>query len=183
MLHKLLDTKYHIYLVPGALSLFLIKVQNQMEQIEMDIAYERLKKRILLKHPNTVEQIIDVFLDEFDTPSSKKKAFLVKLFNEHGLNYSLHDIDRFCHHRENAQELIRFERSLNWKPTTFADIDNMTGFEFEDFIVDLFKKLGYVVEKRKRSREQGLDLLLFKHGVRIAVQVKRYRRHVGNRAV
>jgi HJR/Mrr/RecB family endonuclease len=60
----------------------------------------------------------------------------------------------------------------------------MTGYEFEDFIVDLFIKLGYVVvKKRKRSHEQGLDLLLLKNGVRIAVQVKRYKRPVGNRGI
>ena len=78
------------------------------------------------------------------------------------MNYSLYDIDGFCNLRTNARKLTRFERSLDWKqPKTFTEIDSMTGFEFEDFIVDLFIKLGYVVEKRKRTREQGLDLLLF----------------------
>ena len=100
------------------------------------------------------------------------------------MNYSLYDVNGFCNLRANARELTRFERSLDEKkPATFTDIDSMTGFEFEDFIVDLFIKLGYVVEKRKRTREQGLDLLLFKHGVRIVVQVKRHRRPVGNRSI
>jgi HJR/Mrr/RecB family endonuclease len=103
---------------------------------------------------------------------------------EHGLKYSIFDIDQLCRLRTNTRKLTRFERSLDEKkPATFTKIDSMTGFEFEDFIVDLFTKLGYVVEKRKRSHEQGLDLLLFKHGERIAVQVKRNRRPVGNRAV
>jgi hypothetical protein len=184
MLQKLLSSKYNILIVPGALQLFLINVKNQMEKIEADIQYERFKTLMLAKHPRTVEQIIDVFIDEFETPSSKEKGFLSKVLMEHGLNYSLYDIDGFCNHRANAKELARFERSLDWrKPTTFTNIDVMTGYEFEDFIVDLFIKLGYVVEKRKRTREQGLDLLLFKHGERIVVQVKRHRRPVGNRAV
>jgi hypothetical protein len=139
---------------------------------------------MLAKHPRTVEQIIDVFIDEFENPSRKQKEFLLKVLMEHGINYSLYDIDGFCNLRANAKELARFERSLDWrKPTTFTNIDAMTGYEFEDFVVDLFIKLGYVVEKRKRSHEQGLDLLLLKHGERIAVQVKRYKRPVGNRAV
>jgi HJR/Mrr/RecB family endonuclease len=184
MLQKLLSTKYHIDIVPGALPLFLIHVKNQMEEIEANIEYERFKKLILSKHPKTVAQTIDVFLDEFENPSRKQKELLLKVFMEHGMNYSLYEIDGFCNLRINARELTKFERSLDWKKTqTFTEIDAMTGYEFEDFIVDLFTKLGYVVEKRKRSREQGLDLLLLKHGERIAVQVKRYKRPVGNRAV
>jgi HJR/Mrr/RecB family endonuclease len=184
MLQKLLSSKYNIQLVPGALQLLLINVKNQMEKIEADIQYERFKTLMLAKHPKTVEQIIDVFIEEFETPSSKEKEFLSKVLMEQGLNYSIFDIDQLCRLRTNARQLIGFEHSLDEKkPATFTKIDSMTGFEFEDFIVDLFIKLGYVVEKRKRSREQGLDLLLFKHGERIVVQVKRHRRPVGNRAV
>jgi HJR/Mrr/RecB family endonuclease len=184
MLQKLLSSKFNIQLVPGALQLFLFNVKNEMEKIEADIQYERFKTLMLAKNPRTVEQIIDVFLDEYEKPSSKEKEFLLRVFKEHGMNYTLYDVDGFCNLRANAKELARFERSLDWrKPATFTNIDSMTGFEFEDFIVDLFTKLGYVVEKRKRTREQGLDLLLFKHGERIVVQVKRHRRPVGNRAV
>jgi hypothetical protein len=139
MVQKLLSSKYNILIVPGALQLFLINVKNQMEKIEADIQYERFKTLMLAKHPRTVEQIIDVFIDEFETPSSKEKGFLSKVLMEHGLNYSIYDIDGFCNLRANAKELARFERSLDWrKPTTFTNIDVMTGYEFEDFIVDLF---------------------------------------------
>ena len=184
MLQKLLSSKYNIQLVPGALQLFLINVKNQMEKIEADIQYERFKTLMLAKHPKTVEQIIDVFIEEFETPSSKEKGFLSKVLMEQGLNYSIFDIDQLCRLRTNARQLTGFEHSLDEKkPATFTNIDAMTGFEFEDFIVDLFIKLGYVVEKKKRSHEQGMDLLLLKHGERIVVQVKRHRRPVGNRAV
>ena len=184
MLQRLLSSKYNIQLVPGALQLFLINVKTQMEQIEADLEYERFKKLMLSKHPKTVKQIIDVFLDEYEEPSNREKEFLIKVLLEQGLHYSLYDINRFCDLRTDAKKLVRFERSLDWMESkTFTDIDAMTGFEFEDFIVDLFIKLGYVVEKRKRTREQGLDLLLFKHGVRIVVQVKRQRRPVGNKSI
>jgi HJR/Mrr/RecB family endonuclease len=184
MLQKLLNVKYKIKIIPNAIPIFLKHVKNQMEEIEAKKAYERFKKLMLSKHPKTVEQIIDIFLDEFENPSSKEKELLLKIFKELGLNYSLYEIDQFCHHRVNARALTWFEHSLEWeKPKTFTDIDAMTGFEFEDFIVDLFTKLGYVVEKKKRAHEQGLDLLILKHGERIAVQVKHYKKSVGNRAV
>jgi hypothetical protein len=115
ILQKLLSSKYNIQLVPGALQLFLINVKNQMEKIEADIQYERFKTLMLAKHPRTVEQIIDVFLDEFENPSRKQEEFLLKVLMEHGLNYSLYDIDEFCNFRANAKELARFERSLDRK--------------------------------------------------------------------
>ncbi len=113
MLQKLLSSKYHIQLVPGALQFFLFNAKNQMKQIEADIEYERFKKLMLSKHPKTVEQIIDVFLDEFENPSRKQKEFLLKVLMEQGLNYSLYDIDGFCNLRAKAKELARFERSLD----------------------------------------------------------------------
>ena len=59
----------------------------------------------------------------------------------------------------------------------------MTGYEFEDFLVDPFTKLGYTVEQRKKSHEQGLDLLLLRYGERTAMQVKCYSNPVGNKAI
>ena len=184
MFQELLYTKYRIRLANGALSIILMSTKKEIDIQEEKTAFQQFKKIILSKHPKSPEQFADVFLDEFENGSCKEMGFLSKVLMEHGFNYSLCDVNRLCNLQANARDLARFERSLDEKkPATFTKIDSMTGFEFEDFIVDLFIKLGYVVEKRKRSHEQGLDLLLFKHGVRIAVQVKRHRRPVGNTAV
>ena len=59
----------------------------------------------------------------------------------------------------------------------------MDGHEFETFLVDFFIKLGYRVERRKKSHEQGLDLLLERHGERICCQAKRNKKPVGNKAI
>lgn len=59
----------------------------------------------------------------------------------------------------------------------------MTGNEFEDFLINLFRKSGYTVERKKRSHEQGLDFLLIRYGEKTAVQVKRYGKPVGNKAI
>jgi HJR/Mrr/RecB family endonuclease len=184
ILHQLLSAKYHLHFVPGALLFFLINIKNLFEEMEQKEEFQRFKKLMLAKHPKTVEQIVDVFLDEYEKPSNEEKMLLSKVLKEHGLNHSIYDIERFCNLRTKAKDLNRFEQSLDWKQSnTFIEIDTMTGYEFEDFVVDLLIKLGYFVEKKKRSHEQGLDLLLIKHGVRIAVQVKRYKKPVGNRAV
>jgi HJR/Mrr/RecB family endonuclease len=101
--------------------------------------------------------------------------FLSNLLLENGFNYYVCDVDRLYHERSKILELARFEHSLQEKkPITLSTIDTMTGYEFEDFLVTIFTKSGYTVERRTRSHEQGLDFLLLQHGERTAVQVKRH---------
>ncbi|MCJ7571237.1 MAG: restriction endonuclease [Candidatus Thermoplasmatota archaeon] len=183
MLQELLYTKYHMHLVHHALSLILISTKNQVEEIEETKEYQRFKKLILSKHPKSSTQFVDVFPDEFENESCKERGFLSKLLIEQGMNYSLCDANRLCNLRSQVKDLDRFEGSLQERPQTFTQIDSMSGHEFEDFVMDLLIKLRYRIVQQKRSHEQGLDLLLERHGERIACQVKRYKKPVGNKGV
>jgi len=60
---------------------------------------------------------------------------------------------------------------------------NMSGAEFEQLMAHLFRSRGYKAQMTKASGDQGMDLLLNKDGRRMAVQLKRYSKPVGNRAV
>ncbi|HAQ62835.1 MAG TPA: hypothetical protein DCR23_00055 [Ruminococcaceae bacterium] len=66
---------------------------------------------------------------------------------------------------------------------TIADVDMMTGIEFEDFLCELFQKDGYKTSITKASGDQGIDVLLERHGLRIGVQAKCYSSTVGNFAI
>jgi hypothetical protein len=55
--------------------------------------------------------------------------------------------------------------------------------EFEWFLKGVFEQLGYQVEVTKASGDQGVDLIVFGGGRRIAIQVKGYANAVGNSAV
>lgn len=63
-------------------------------------------------------------------------------------------------------------------------IDAMEGHEFERFIADLLRKLGYQkVEVTPGSGDQGVDVLAEKDGVRYAIQCKCYSSDLGNTPV
>ena len=66
---------------------------------------------------------------------------------------------------------------------TLAEIDQMTGPQFEVFMQKVYQKLGYSVEHTLLSGDQGADLILTTGTHRIAVQVKRYSGKVTNKAV
>lgn len=64
------------------------------------------------------------------------------------------------------------------------EIDMMSGYEFEEYLKALFKRLGYKAVVTKKSGDYGADLVL-KGRKRIVVQAKRYRKknNVGINAV
>lgn len=64
-----------------------------------------------------------------------------------------------------------------------AELDQLTGVEFEEFLAGLFRAQGYAAELTPTSGDYGADLILSKDGRRIAVQAKRYMGSVGVQAV
>ncbi|MGI6226705.1 MAG: restriction endonuclease [Peptococcales bacterium] len=66
---------------------------------------------------------------------------------------------------------------------TIDDIDLMTGSEFEKFISELFKKIGYKTLITKASGDQGVDVVAEKGGIRYAIQAKCYSGVVSNSAI
>ena len=64
-----------------------------------------------------------------------------------------------------------------------AELDQLSGVEFEEFLAGLFRDQGYAAELTPTSGDYGADLILSKDGRRIAVQAKRYTGSVGVQAV
>lgn len=58
----------------------------------------------------------------------------------------------------------------------------MDGGEFESFLAEVFRHLGFQVERTGRTGDQGVDLIV-RRGKCIAVQAKCYSGSVGNAAV
>lgn len=63
------------------------------------------------------------------------------------------------------------------------DIDLMTGSEFEIFVGELFKEMGYKTTVTKASGDQGIDVVAEKNGLRFGVQAKCYSNTVSNSAI
>lgn len=64
-----------------------------------------------------------------------------------------------------------------------AELNQLSGTEFEVFLAGLFGSHGYQIELTPTTGDYGADLLLFKSGQRIAVQAKCYTGSVGVSAV
>lgn len=62
-------------------------------------------------------------------------------------------------------------------------VDAMDGFQFEDFLVEIFQTIGYDVKETKRTADQGADLFVSRFGKNMVIQAKNYSGSVGNSAV
>lgn len=68
--------------------------------------------------------------------------------------------------------------------TEIEKIDIMSGYQFEDFVMKLFEKMGYAVEHTPLSGDQGVDLIVKKGTQIIAIQTKCFRtQKIGNKAI
>lgn len=65
-----------------------------------------------------------------------------------------------------------------------SQADNMSGEEFEKYVANIYRDLGFYVELTPKSGDQGVDIIVtLGGGERLAVQTKRYDSRVGNYAV
>lgn len=70
-----------------------------------------------------------------------------------------------------------------YKNYDFSKIDYMDGVEFENLIDAKFQKMGYTTKLTKATKDYGVDLIAIKNKKSIAIQIKRYNRNVGVKAI
>ena len=81
----------------------------------------------------------------------------------------------------NSLAAIKTDASID---ETLERIDNMDGYQFEEWCAELLKKCGYRnVRVTKGSGDQGVDIIAYRGSVKCAIQCKRYHNKVGNKPV
>lgn len=75
------------------------------------------------------------------------------------------------------------EVERKYKGIQIADIDSMTGIDFEMYLKRILTNQGYTVNMTDISGDLGVDLVALGNGDKIAIQVKRYTNKVSRRAV
>jgi HJR/Mrr/RecB family endonuclease len=84
---------------------------------------------------------------------------------------------------QRAEERRRQIEALLNRDAVKDEINYMSGWEFEDFMADLFRQKGYTTRTTPSSGDQGVDLLLEVEGRKVAVQLKRWVAPVGNKVI
>jgi len=176
-LRELLKTKGVCLSMANLLRVLQEEVRNQ--------SLEEVRGKIEIGNPTCPEDYIRNLIEVFGDDWASYKRQLEQLLLEKGFQVSREEIQETGSNIVRQIELAHFEKTLqsDGEKVSLADIDELSGIEFEGFLSDLFSKMGYRVEETKATGDQGADLVVSKLGETISVQAKRYTGSVGNSAV
>ena len=101
---------------------------------------------------------------------------------------SVAELDRLQYGYEMERERQRllsgdmdYEKNVEAMKMSLSQVT--TGIGFEEFLLFIFTKIGYVASATKASGDRGADLILEKCGAKYVIQAKLYSGPVGNKAV
>lgn len=176
-LNKLLESK-GIIITEGQLEDL---VQKEIEKNN----YINFKNKLTYNNPQDLREYVKNLLDLYGEHYYKHMDSFMQLLKEQSISTNNEEISLLLHEIKDEIELKHFEEELK-TPEEFIElknIDNLTGFEFEEYLKLLFKKMGYKAKNTSLSHDQGADLIIERFGETIVVQAKRYTDKVSNKAI
>lgn len=157
---------------------------------EKEAIYSRdLKNRLGIEGGSSEEKIISKFIDYYGDKSLVNRNILTL---SQLLDQKTYDVksavsleyDKILKAREIEHlEQTLFGSHLNNEFLTIEHIDSLDGFEFEDYLKELFEGYGYTCEELPYTNDYGADLIISKGIDRIVIQAKNYSGNVGNTAI
>jgi HJR/Mrr/RecB family endonuclease len=164
------------------LDIYLIGI---IEEEQKEYEYEQFKDMILEGRPKKLIDYVVIFVDAFGEDEDNFFDYFIRLLEEKKIEINQIELKLEIAKAKKDLELQQFEKKLESDDveTSIEELDLMDGHEFERFLKELFKKMGYKVNHTKLSNDQGADLVVSKFGRKRVVQAKRYNHTVGNKAI
>lgn len=157
-----------------------------LEQIQLSVKRDRLEDRIREINPQTLTDYLDAYFKIYGENYLENIEALRELLKKKEISYDGTIRDNVEAHKKNL-DMTKYAQSLRepirQESYSIQMIEQMSGYEFEEFLKNLFEKMGYDVELTKGSGDQGADLILSKMGEKTVVQAKQYSSKVPNTAV
>jgi restriction system protein len=148
------------------------KVQATIEQHRISL----VRRRAQLVQP-----------DAYGKPQRERWITEIQYFITHHIGPSLTSREYLVLGRERATIENFVERcvmaAMQDEPAFQAFSDDMTPSEFEVFCAEELRRVGWNARVTMQSRDQGVDVVAEKGGVRVVIQCKLYKQPVGNKAV
>lgn len=149
------------------------------------------KWRKIEEYPKVAQQLFNDFSNDLEEFTNKYPNWIedgssmVELFNERIWNPIFKSNCEKTHLLTKRIEKILDKKKGKIKTMIDSDYSLITPFEFENFISELFKKIGYNTEVTSKTGDYGIDVIAKDRNDVIAIQVKKYSKgnNVSNRDV
>lgn len=135
--------------------------------------------------PKQIAEVLGKIAEREAIPQSHLKAWL-KMPDQPASSFLENSGGKHAQFRELGRRLESAFREHHERQRTKAwqSPDNLSGVEFETYVANILKRVGFEdVRGTPTTGDQGADLLARKSGQLIAIQAKRYKHSVGNKAV
>jgi HJR/Mrr/RecB family endonuclease len=114
-----------------------------------------------------------------DYSSNQKSTDIHSYRNKNDIEFIKNIVAR----ERDSQKQLR-DAQIRSAKRNISQADNMSGEDFEKYVANIYRDLGFNVELTPKSGDQGVDIIVtLGGGERLAVQTKRYDSPVGNYAV
>jgi HJR/Mrr/RecB family endonuclease/DNA-directed RNA polymerase subunit RPC12/RpoP len=140
--------------------------------------YQRISKITTVDKKQIIIECLELGFE------NDSEMIVANLFDKFGLKYTASEISELIYECKEEIDLETFEKNLGvCKSTKIRHFDGLNGYQFEDWLKELFEIKGYNVIRTKASGDQGADLLIKKDAIKTVVQAKKYVGPVTNKAV
>lgn len=136
---------------------------------------------------------IDSYGDEnWDAFKKELATLLCKIAEREGKQNCVKDIKKGYYWHVPGLEILKTTIEKNFRafydreksaPSAPIGYSDLNGTEFENYLMNLFRKMGHEVIGTPTTGDQGADMFVIINDKKIAVQVKKYSKPVGNKAI
>lgn len=168
----------------------IIKEELELQTLKKELqTLNKFKEILTINRPTTLEEYVENFYQVTEHNYKDKLPLFEKILQEDNIHFSPQQINSIIDEINKKEKIKRFEKELMASDEvgspfiSIEDIDNLDGFQFENFLKILFENMGYKVNQTPLSGDQGADLILEKFNEKTVVQAKRYHGSVNNKAV
>lgn len=139
-----------------------------------------------------INEVYRTLLPQLDDISNLSLGIYQWILKEFGYDCSTDKIESLLSEIVNDIEIENFENNLGnefdsedvpVQNPQIIDISNLSGYQFEEALCNIFEKLGYNTEITSKSHDQGADLIISQDDTKIVVQAKYYQGKVSNGAI
>lgn len=167
----------------------IVIIEYFKNERDIEILHQLLKNQKTITYTNLSNCLIDMF-PQFDFENIQNLETATNLFVQYcereAIKYEINILKKEIISQYKLRKAIHFEEKLKRltdNKIKFNEIEQMNGIEFEEFIANLYSKAGYKVTLTKKTGDQGADIIVEKNKISVAIQTKRYKGNVGNKAV
>lgn len=178
------------------------KLCNDRDRKEKDKMDEQVINTYV-KHKDIIDKFFDIAfrkvttLDGYgdeDWAAFKKELTLLlcKIAEREGLAHHIKDIKKGSFWSVKWLDELKIQIESDFKdyykekksaPISKTGYADLNGVEFENYLMNFFRKMGFEVMGTPATGDQGADMFLINNSKKIAIQAKKYSKPVGNKAI